>query len=246
MGVIVGPMSWSVKVIVAIVIWWMLFRCVSAKTNHSVGGSTGWDLASDLRAWAAATTLYAGDNLVFRYGPSHDVLEVNRSDFAACETINPIKAYRDGETVVPLEEGGTTRYFFCGRNDHCSRGLKLEAQVLLHNTTVKTPSSSGGNSRHSPPPPPPPPLRRQANSQHLSPPPLPGNLDRPGHPPPLPPAAVGGEYCRQCSGAGVSVPKLIGIDDNIEMMMSWVHAAGLIFLRCWTFPAVIAFHLLNS
>lgn len=54
--------GWAVKAIVVIMMTSILFRCVSA-TNHSVGDSTGWDLASDLRAWSAATTFHVGDSL---------------------------------------------------------------------------------------------------------------------------------------------------------------------------------------
>jgi hypothetical protein len=54
--------GWAVKAIVVIILTSILFRCVSA-TNHTVGGSAGWDLASDLRAWSAATTFHVGDSL---------------------------------------------------------------------------------------------------------------------------------------------------------------------------------------
>ena len=54
--------EWAVKAILVIIITSILIRCVSA-TNHSVGGSSGWDLASDLQAWSAATTFHVGDSL---------------------------------------------------------------------------------------------------------------------------------------------------------------------------------------
>ncbi|XP_059454967.1 blue copper protein-like [Corylus avellana] len=173
--------GWAVKAIVVIILTSILFRCVSA-TNHSVGGSAGWDLASDLRAWSAATTFHVGDSLVFTYTPLHDVLEVDESDFELCLISHPISAHRDGNTVIPLSQTGA-RYFICGRLGHCDMGLKLQLQVLPQLTTNATDAGSndddgnsgsgddgdgetgqhhgggggggGGHGRRYPPPPPP-------------------------------------------------------------------------------------------
>ncbi|XP_058195185.1 uclacyanin 1-like [Rhododendron vialii] len=228
--------GWAVKAIIVIVISSVLLRCASATTNHSVGGPTGWDLASDLRAWAAATTFYAGDNLVFSYGPTHDVLEVNGADFARCRTTNPIKAYNDGETVVLLEEGGTTRYFFCGRSRHCDMGLKLEVEVLL-----SRPDNANGTTRpHTPSPPP-----YSSSSQSPEYP-----YDHPHHLPLSPPAVPIDDNHRHHEysstsgsdqGGRVSDPPiklLIGIN---AIWLS-VHARGrrFFFLRCTCWLHVVA------
>ncbi|THG10063.1 hypothetical protein TEA_028134 [Camellia sinensis var. sinensis] len=119
--------GWAVKAIIVIVISSVLFRCVSATTNHSVGGPT-----------------------VFRYRPTHDVLEVHEADYPTCRITDPIRAYSDGETVVQLEEGGISRYFICGRLNYCARGLKLEVQVLLR--LSPPPSSSPPNPNPNPNP----------------------------------------------------------------------------------------------
>ena len=55
--------QWAVKVIVVIIITSLLFRCVSAATNHSVGGASGWDLTSNIEGWAAETSFFVGDAL---------------------------------------------------------------------------------------------------------------------------------------------------------------------------------------
>ncbi|KGN63959.1 uclacyanin 1 [Cucumis sativus] len=120
--------GWAVRMIIVMVITAIFFRCVNA-TNHSVGGSSGWDLNSNILAWSAATTFQVGDYLVFKYLPVHDVLEVNRTDFFNCRTVNPIRTHSDGETVIPLNQPGS-RYFICGRPQHCLMGLKLRVQVL--------------------------------------------------------------------------------------------------------------------
>ncbi|XP_031403187.1 uclacyanin 1-like [Punica granatum] len=136
-----------VKAAMVIVIASTLVRCVSG-VNLTVGGATGWDLSSNIRGWAAKTTFHPGDFLVFNYTPLHDVLEVNRTEFAACKTINPIGAYTDGESVVQLNNPGVARYFICGRSDHCSRGLKLRVRV----TTTRDSSGRGHHPRQRPRP----------------------------------------------------------------------------------------------
>lgn len=55
--------EWAVKAIVVIIITSILFRCVSAVTNHTVGGASGWDLTSNLQGWTAETTVRVGDFL---------------------------------------------------------------------------------------------------------------------------------------------------------------------------------------
>ncbi|KAM1340879.1 hypothetical protein ACFX2H_039203 [Malus domestica] len=128
--------GWAVKAILVVIFTSMFFRCVSAgpaaaatNTNHSVGGASGWDLSSNLQAWAARATFHVGDSLVFRYTPVHDVLEVGNMDYDLCHTIDPMETHNDGETVIPLRQTGD-RYFICGRLDHCAIGLKLHVLVL--------------------------------------------------------------------------------------------------------------------
>ncbi|XP_030937402.1 uclacyanin 1-like [Quercus lobata] len=145
--------GWAVKAILVIIITSILIRCVSA-TNHTVGGSSGWDLASNLQAWSSATTFHVGDFLVFIYTPVHDVLEVGKSDFEMCRVSHPLNAYRDGETVISLSSEGS-RYFICGRHGYCDMGLKLQLQVLPSlNTTTATIAPAAGPSAHENPPPP--------------------------------------------------------------------------------------------
>lgn len=54
--------EYAVKAIVVIIITLILFQCVCA-TNHTVGGTTGWDLRSNLQMWSAANTFLVGDDL---------------------------------------------------------------------------------------------------------------------------------------------------------------------------------------
>lgn len=173
---------------------------------------------------------------VFSYGPTHDVLEVNGADFARCRTTNPIKAYNDGETVVLLEEGGTTRYFFCGRSRHCDMGLKLEVEVLL-----SRPDNANGTTRpHTPPPPP-----YSSSSQSPEYP-----YDHPHHLPLSPPAVPIDDNHRHHEysstsgsdqGGRVSDP-LTKLLIGINAIWLPVHARGrrFFFLRCTCWLHVVA------
>ncbi|XP_074310101.1 uclacyanin 1-like [Silene latifolia] len=118
------------KAIVAITMAAMLFESVSAR-NITVGGSTGWDLNTNLTQWSYSTPIFVNDSLLFVYTPAHDVIEVSESDFSICERTRPIGAYNnaDGVTLIPLPQPGP-RYFICGRLDHCFVGLKVRVQVL--------------------------------------------------------------------------------------------------------------------
>ncbi|ESR54643.1 hypothetical protein CICLE_v10023892mg, partial [Citrus x clementina] len=174
---------WAVKAILLTVIISIPFSGVSA-TNHTVGGSTGWDLSSNIHAWSATATFHVGDTLVFTYTPLHDVLEVNQLEYATCHTVNPISAHNSGDTVVPLIEPGT-RYFICGRNGHCASGLKFRVDVLPQldaNVTRRTPRSPHRSPPSPPlrhPPPPPPPINSSSDGKEPDIPSDPG-FDSPG------------------------------------------------------------------
>lgn len=51
----------AVKAVMLVVIASMVL--VVSATNHTVGGSSGWDLSSDIRGWSARTSFHAGDFL---------------------------------------------------------------------------------------------------------------------------------------------------------------------------------------
>lgn len=89
---------------------------------------------------------------MFKYLPVHDVVEVNRTDYSKCRTVNPIRTHNDGETVIKLNQTGS-RYFICGRLQHCVIGLKLRVQVLQRFTTDDQDAANQEDppSPHSPP-----------------------------------------------------------------------------------------------
>ncbi|KAM6547564.1 hypothetical protein CsatB_019240 [Cannabis sativa] len=161
--------DWGVKnvIVMVAVIGSVFFRCNVSAANITVGGSSGWDLTSDLQAWTAETPFHVGDSLVFSYSGAHDVIEVQEQDYESCNVSHPIKTYNDGETVVPLNQQGT-RYFVCGRQGHCLMGQKLQVNVLPSPTTSEggadNPDRRGGGRQHARPPPPSPHNNNNNNS----------------------------------------------------------------------------------
>lgn len=129
---------------------------------------------------------------MFSYTPVHDVVEVEEEDYQMCDAAEPIRTYNDGETVIPLTQEGS-RYFICGRQGHCSMGLKLEAQVLASSPNASeshgkgnlpgTPSRTPSHPPRSPPPllrPPPPPKDDGDNGNFEIPPGSPSPTEAPG------------------------------------------------------------------
>ncbi|KAH7550635.1 hypothetical protein ACOSP7_023869 [Xanthoceras sorbifolium] len=196
--------GWAVKAIMVIVIASILLRCVSAATNHTVGGPSGWDLSSNIAAWTSTTTFHVGDSLVFSYSPVHDVLEVDQMDYTMCRTLNPINVYDDGDTVVPLAQPGT-RFFICGRRGHCTMGLRFRVDVLPQLASNETRRGGGGRGgrrggrRNPPPRPTPPPPSRRDLPPLPEPPPIEGPIDG-GDSPPRQAAAAG--PCERSGTAG--------------------------------------------
>ncbi|MED6191768.1 hypothetical protein PIB30_003571 [Stylosanthes scabra] len=117
----------TVKAMVIIITASIFFRCVCA-VNHTVGGASGWDLTSNIPAWASSANFIVGDDLVFSYTPVYDVVEVNQGGYDTCTIANAMATYNTGETVIHLAKPGT-RYFVCGRLGHCQQGLKLQVQI---------------------------------------------------------------------------------------------------------------------
>ncbi|KAE9585601.1 putative cupredoxin [Lupinus albus] len=111
-------------------------------TNHIVGGPNGgWDTNSDLQTWASSIPFSVGDNLIFQYPPTHNVVEVSKADYESCQPSNPIQSYNDGTTTIPLTSAGK-RYFICGTVGHCSQGMKVEIDTLDSATSSASPEPS--------------------------------------------------------------------------------------------------------
>ncbi|XP_021802421.1 uclacyanin-3-like [Prunus avium] len=145
--------------------------------QHTVGDTDGWDSNVDYVTWAASKTFTVGDTLLFTYGASHSVDQVNQAGYSSCSSSNAIGTHSGGNTSIPLSQAGPV-YFICPTPGHCANGMKLTVTVVAAGsppttspttppppattpsppTTTPSPSTTpASNNGSSPPPPPPPP-----------------------------------------------------------------------------------------
>ncbi|XP_020162722.1 mavicyanin-like [Aegilops tauschii subsp. strangulata] len=105
--------------------------------SHTVGAPAGsWDLQTNYTLWASRTRFTIGDELQFQYSTTmHNVVEVRKAGYDACNSSSPITTFLTGNDVVPLAAIGT-RYFICSVPGHCAAGMK--AQVNVKSKAVRT------------------------------------------------------------------------------------------------------------
>ncbi|WOG83918.1 hypothetical protein DCAR_0103096 [Daucus carota subsp. sativus] len=123
-------------------------EAVSA-TDHTVGGSSGWDESTDFSSWASGETFKVGDKLVFKYSTMHSVVELgDESAYKSCGIGSAIDSMKGGKSVVKLDKPGT-RYFACGTMGHCDQGMKVKIKTVSASSapsSSSTPSSSSSSS----------------------------------------------------------------------------------------------------
>ncbi|XP_024524992.1 stellacyanin-like [Selaginella moellendorffii] len=158
-------------------------QLVGAYTTYIVGGDTGWTIPTasntivNYTAWASSLTASLGDSLVFRYDPSHTVVQTNNlTTYQSCDATADDETLQiwssSGSSTVMLTTTGTT-YFFCSADDgsHCrDSGMRFAIQVSfgqgLPATPKAAPSPQDGSDdgddlnfpnfdKFAPPPPPP-------------------------------------------------------------------------------------------
>ncbi|TQD97209.1 hypothetical protein C1H46_017298 [Malus baccata] len=153
----------------------LLMSLASAATTYQVGDGLGWSIPSGGAAayttWADNKTFTVGDTLVFTYSSgNHDVAEVTKAAFDACNATNPITLETASPTNITLSSSGE-HYYICTFSGHCSAGQKLSISV----TGASSPAPAPRTTR---PPSPSPPASVPA--------PAPSTIS----PPPSPPASV--------------------------------------------------------
>ncbi|GJV06746.1 uclacyanin 1-like protein [Tanacetum coccineum] len=117
--------------------------------DYTVGRPNGgWDLSTDLSAWASSQTFSVGDNLDFQFTSTHDVLEVTKENYDSCGLGSPISTTVTSPARFPLTAAGS-RYFICGRGAHCSQGMKV--QIDVGSTAAPAPPQTTPPSSPTPP-----------------------------------------------------------------------------------------------
>lgn len=128
--------------------------------TFTVGDNSGWIVptggAATYTSWAAGKTFRVGDILLFNYpANAHNVEEVTKANYDACNSTSPLATYTTPPVRVTLKKTGA-HYFICGVPGHCSGGQKLAINVTGSATTpspspVATPPSGSSPSPSSPP-----------------------------------------------------------------------------------------------
>ncbi|XP_060673319.1 uclacyanin-3-like [Ziziphus jujuba] len=131
---------------VALVILMVAAAPVVQGVEHIVGGDNQWSQGVDYDSHF---------RILFVYGTTHKVDEVNEADYKNCKFGNAIESHDDGNTSISLTKVGSY-YFVCPISDHCTGGMKLSVNVVAATPgpTGSPPSPSGSTSPTSPNTPP--------------------------------------------------------------------------------------------
>ncbi|KAM1155196.1 hypothetical protein ACFX13_026712 [Malus domestica] len=135
----------------------LLMSSAAAATTYQVGDGLSWVVppggAAAYATWAANKTFVVGDTLVFTFtSGSHDVAEVTKPAFDACNVTSPITLHTASPTNITLNSSGE-HYYICTFAGHCSAGQKLSINV----NGASSPAPAPAPSTTPPPPPPSPP-----------------------------------------------------------------------------------------
>ncbi|CAL9166754.1 unnamed protein product [Musa hybrid cultivar] len=117
----------------------------SSSSSHVVNHSSCKSLATD--------ATFPCVRAVFEYNNSfHNVLEVTKAEFNACNASSPIATYATGNDSITIKTKGH-HYFLCGFPGHCTIGQKVDIYIPKSSsaapstTPAAAPSiSSGGSS----------------------------------------------------------------------------------------------------
>ncbi|WOK91821.1 hypothetical protein Cni_G00512 [Canna indica] len=121
---------------------------------YKVGDSIGWTImgSPNYTAWTVSKNFQVGDTIVFEYNKNfHNVLEVSKADYSACNAASPIATYTSGNDSITLKSKGH-RFFICGFTGHCSGGQKVDVRLAKSSSSAASspspapsPSTSGAS-----------------------------------------------------------------------------------------------------
>ncbi|XP_008778065.3 mavicyanin-like [Phoenix dactylifera] len=105
-------------------------RTIAVPAEYVVGDEKGWAPGVNYMAWAEGKEFRVGDTLVFEYNlGDHNVIEVSREEFKACNVSRTRTALTSGHDAITLTAGGK-KWYLCGKENHCNLGQKLVVTIL--------------------------------------------------------------------------------------------------------------------
>ncbi|PON51553.1 Phytocyanin domain containing protein [Trema orientale] len=98
--------------------------------TYVVGDSTGGWTFGIVHKWPPKGMIFkAGDTLVFKYGPGHNVVRVSRAGYKSCTARKGARVYNHGIAKIKLVKG--KNYFICSVPNHCKKfGLKIAVTAV--------------------------------------------------------------------------------------------------------------------
>ncbi|KAL3518914.1 hypothetical protein ACH5RR_021503 [Cinchona calisaya] len=137
-------MKFNILAIVAILA--ATLHCSVAQRTHIVGDSLGWLVPPGgpiaYTTWASKQTFTVGDVLIFNFPTGiHNVAQVTRTSFDACNTTSPISLTTNGPANITLTTAGE-HYYICTFSSHCDLGQKLAINVSAAPSTSPPPQSA--------------------------------------------------------------------------------------------------------
>ncbi|KAM0952038.1 putative Phytocyanin domain, cupredoxin [Dioscorea sansibarensis] len=117
---------------------------------YKVGDSAGWTIIGNVNytAWASSKKFKVGDILLFEYDTQfHNVLEVSKDDYHACNNASPLATYATGNDSITIKRRGH-HFYLCGFPGHCAVGQKLDVRIpkLPSSATASSPGAAAASS----------------------------------------------------------------------------------------------------
>ncbi|XP_017696182.2 blue copper protein-like [Phoenix dactylifera] len=103
----------------------------SSGAVYTVGDKAGWTIIGNVNytAWASTKNFHVGDIILFVYNKNfHNVMEVNKEDFKACNAGSPLTTHTSGNDSFTIKRRGH-HFFLCGVPGHCGLGQKVDIRV---------------------------------------------------------------------------------------------------------------------
>ncbi|XP_038696616.1 lamin-like protein [Tripterygium wilfordii] len=129
-GVSRGILSPIMVVVVALIFSMAVMVPEVSGTRWIVGANMGWSANVNYTIWAQDKKFYYDDWLFFVYDRNQmDVLEVNKTDYDACNADHPLHNYTTGAGRDVVHLNVTRHYYFISGKGFCFSGMKLAIRV---------------------------------------------------------------------------------------------------------------------
>ncbi|KAJ0982679.1 hypothetical protein J5N97_010934 [Dioscorea zingiberensis] len=121
-----------------------LFVGSSMSEVYKVGDSDGWTIIGNVNytAWSSSKKFKVGDIILFEYNSKfHNVMEVSKDDYHACNAAAPRATYTTGNDSITIKRRGH-HFFLCGFPGHCQAGQKVDIRIPKLASAATSPAAT--------------------------------------------------------------------------------------------------------